>query len=157
MAVLTKKSKIFIKAKLTASKSCLLGLVYFRISCILRDAILLSLDLLNFKTFRVEGSLSQKAKLYNPKIWNRKVAFVFDFVCFTGCHFTQPGFTQISIVGILNFLAFLTCLMVPIKISCHLSRHIFLLHGTLNNYTVIRKDGSQSCRSLAAKNQCENR
>ena len=45
-----KKSKIFIKAKLTASKSCPLGLVYFMICCILRDAILLSLDFLKFRS-----------------------------------------------------------------------------------------------------------
>ena len=38
MVILTKKSKIFIKAKLTVSKSYLLGLVYLMISCILRDA-----------------------------------------------------------------------------------------------------------------------
>ena len=38
MAILTKKSKIFIKAKLTVSKSYLLGLVYLMISCIIRDA-----------------------------------------------------------------------------------------------------------------------
>ena len=37
-AILTKKSKIFIKAKLTVSKSCLLGLLCFMIFCILRDA-----------------------------------------------------------------------------------------------------------------------
>ena len=56
MAVLTKKSKIFIKAKLTASKSCLLGLVYFMICCILRDAILLSLDLLKFQSLEFQIS-----------------------------------------------------------------------------------------------------
>ena len=38
MVLLTKKSKIFIKAKLTVSKSYLLGHVYLMISCILRDA-----------------------------------------------------------------------------------------------------------------------
>ena len=38
MAFFTKKSKIFIKAKLTVSKSCLLGLLGFMIFCILRDA-----------------------------------------------------------------------------------------------------------------------
>ena len=38
MVILTKKSKIFIKAKLTVSKSYLLGLVYLMISCIIRDA-----------------------------------------------------------------------------------------------------------------------
>ena len=54
MAVLTKKSKIFIKAKLTASKSCLLGLVYSMICCILRDAILLSLDLLKFQSLEFQ-------------------------------------------------------------------------------------------------------
>ena len=27
--------------------------------------------------------------------------------------------------------------MVPIKISCYLSRHNFFLHGTLKNYTVL--------------------
>ena len=53
-----------------------------------------------------------------------------------GCHFTQPVFTQISVVGILNFLAFLTCLMLPIKISCNLSWHNFLLRDTFKNYTV---------------------
>ena len=36
MAILTKKSKIFIKAKLTVSKSCLLGPVCFMIFCIFR-------------------------------------------------------------------------------------------------------------------------
>ena len=54
MAILTKKWKIFIKAKLTASKSCLLGLVYFMICCILRDAILLSLDLLKFQSLEFQ-------------------------------------------------------------------------------------------------------
>ena len=39
-AILTKKSKIFIKAKLTVSKSYLLGLVYLRIFCILRGALI---------------------------------------------------------------------------------------------------------------------
>ena len=38
MVILTKKSKIFIKAKLTVSKSYLPGLVYLMISCIIRDA-----------------------------------------------------------------------------------------------------------------------
>ena len=40
MAILTKKSKNFIKAKLTVSKSYLLGLVYFMVSCILRGALI---------------------------------------------------------------------------------------------------------------------
>ena len=40
MAFLTKKSKIFTKAKLTVSKSYLLGLVYLMISCILRGALM---------------------------------------------------------------------------------------------------------------------
>ena len=39
-AILTKKSKIFIKAKLTVSKSCLLGLLCFMILFVLVDAIL---------------------------------------------------------------------------------------------------------------------
>ena len=39
-AILTKKSKIFIKAKLTVSKSCLLGLLGFLIFCILRGDLL---------------------------------------------------------------------------------------------------------------------
>ena len=38
MVILTKKSKIFIKAKLTVSKSCLLGPVPFMNFCILRGA-----------------------------------------------------------------------------------------------------------------------
>ena len=38
IAILTNESKIFIKAKLTVSKSCLLGLLSFMIFCILRDA-----------------------------------------------------------------------------------------------------------------------
>ena len=40
MAILTKKSKIFIKAKLTVSKSCLLGHLGFMIFCILRGDLL---------------------------------------------------------------------------------------------------------------------
>ena len=52
IAILTKKSKIFIKAKLTVSKSYLLGLVYFMISCILRGALIL----INF--FQERGALS---------------------------------------------------------------------------------------------------
>ena len=53
--ILTKESKIFIKAKMTASKSCLLGHVYILICCILKDAILLSLDLRKFQSleFRI--------------------------------------------------------------------------------------------------------
>ena len=39
-AILTKKSKIFIKAKLTVSKSFLMGLLGFMIFCILRDDLL---------------------------------------------------------------------------------------------------------------------
>ena len=54
MAILSKELKNFIKAKLTASKSCLLGLVYFIICCILRDAILLSLDLLKFQSLEFQ-------------------------------------------------------------------------------------------------------
>ena len=38
MAFLTKKSKIFIKAKLTVSKKCILGPACFMICCILGDA-----------------------------------------------------------------------------------------------------------------------
>ena len=38
MVILTKKSKIFIKAKLTVSKSCPLELVLFMNFCILRGA-----------------------------------------------------------------------------------------------------------------------
>ena len=45
-AVLIRKSKIFIKAKLTVSKSCLLGPAYFMIYCILRDAHLQNLSFL---------------------------------------------------------------------------------------------------------------
>ena len=40
MAVLTKKTKIFIKARLTVSKSYLLGLVCFMIFCILRGDLI---------------------------------------------------------------------------------------------------------------------
>ena len=40
MALLTKKSKIFIKAKLAVSKSYQLGLVYLMIFCILRGALI---------------------------------------------------------------------------------------------------------------------
>ena len=40
MAILTNKSKNFIKAKLTASKSCLLGPVHIMIWCIFGDAYL---------------------------------------------------------------------------------------------------------------------
>ena len=39
-AILTKKSKIFIKAKLTVSKSCLLGHLGFMIFCVLRGDLL---------------------------------------------------------------------------------------------------------------------
>ena len=51
-AILTKKSKIFIKAKLTVSKSCLLGLLGFIIflhfkgcSCLSNPACLLTLEI----------------------------------------------------------------------------------------------------------------
>ena len=40
MAILSKKSKIFIKAKFTVSKSYLQGLVSFRIFCILRGNLM---------------------------------------------------------------------------------------------------------------------
>ena len=40
MAILTKESKFFIKAKLTVSKRYLLGLVCFMISCILRGDLI---------------------------------------------------------------------------------------------------------------------
>ena len=54
MAILTKEWKNFIKAKLTASKSCQLGLVYFMICCILSDDILLSLDFLKFQSLEFQ-------------------------------------------------------------------------------------------------------
>ena len=38
MVFFTRESKIFIKAKLMVSKSCLLGVLSFMIFCILRDA-----------------------------------------------------------------------------------------------------------------------
>ena len=60
-AFLTKKSKIFIKAKLTVSKSCLLGPVPFMNFCILRGAPLQkvkywkgpSYDFWNFSYFKL--------------------------------------------------------------------------------------------------------
>ena len=90
-----------------------------------------------------------------------RACLFYDLLHFKGCHFTQPGFTQILAIGISNFLAFLTCLMVPIKISCHLSRHNFLLHSILKNYTVThvtpvkraldqRKNRIWVCRSKGA-------
>ena len=77
MAVLTKKSKIFIKAKLTASKSCLLGLVYSMICCILRDFILLSLDLhsLSFIRNAYKERFSWLVKFFE-NIRNRLVIFL---------------------------------------------------------------------------------
>ena len=54
MVILTKKSKIFIKAKLTDSKSCLVRFVYLMICCISRDTILLSLDLLKFQSLEFQ-------------------------------------------------------------------------------------------------------
>jgi len=81
----------------------------------------------NFHKSQVEGL----KKLLNG------TCLSYDLFHFKGCHFTLPGFIQISVVGISNFLAFLTCLMIPIKISCHLSRHNFLLRGALKNCTVI--------------------
>ena len=35
-----------------------------------------------------------KAKLYIMKSWIKKVLFVFYFVCFHGCHFTQLDFAK---------------------------------------------------------------
>ena len=46
MVVLTKKSKLFIKAKLTVSKSCLLGPACFMICCILGVSRLQNLSFL---------------------------------------------------------------------------------------------------------------
>ena len=46
MVILTEKSKIFIKAKLTVSKRCLLGPTYFMIFCILGDVHLQRLSFL---------------------------------------------------------------------------------------------------------------
>ena len=46
MVILTNESKNFIKAKLTVSKSCLLGPTYFMICCILGDAHLKNLSFL---------------------------------------------------------------------------------------------------------------
>ena len=46
MVILTKESKKFIKAKLTFSKSCLLGSTCFMICCILGDAHLQNLSFL---------------------------------------------------------------------------------------------------------------
>jgi len=54
MAIFNKKLKIFVKVKLTASKSCQLGLAYFMICCILSDAILLSLDFLKFQSLEFQ-------------------------------------------------------------------------------------------------------
>ena len=51
MAIFTKKSKIFIKAKLTVSKSCLLGPAYSIIFCILRGAHLQKVNYLKSPSY----------------------------------------------------------------------------------------------------------
>ena len=69
-----RKSKIFIKAKLTVSKSCLLGPACFLIHCILRDAHLQNLSFLRgisteffFSTFLtfplIPGSFGSKIEI----------------------------------------------------------------------------------------------
>ena len=54
MVILTKKSKIFIKAKVIFMKSCLLGHVGFMIRCILNNFIFSN------AIFRVKGMLYSK-------------------------------------------------------------------------------------------------
>ena len=59
--ILTKRSKNFIKAKLTVSKSCLLGLLCFMIFCILRDGLILIT-----KYISSESSSCHFLLLHNP-------------------------------------------------------------------------------------------
>ena len=76
MVILTKKSKIFIKAKLTVSKSCPLGPVYFMIYCILEDAHLQNLSFLRglstefiFFNFSDTATYSRiKIRIYFPAV-----------------------------------------------------------------------------------------
>ena len=75
MVILTKKSKIFIKAKLTVSKSCLLGPAYFMIYCILEDAHLQNLSFLRglstefiFFNFSDTATYSRKLENQNQKL-----------------------------------------------------------------------------------------
>ena len=70
MVILTKKSKLFIKTKLTVSKSCLLGPVYFMIYCILEDAHLQNLSFLRglsteFIFFNFSDTATYSRKLEN--------------------------------------------------------------------------------------------
>ena len=69
-AILIRKSKIFIKAKLTVSKSCLLGPAYFMIYCILEDAHLQNLSFLRglsteFIFFNFSDTATYSRKLEN--------------------------------------------------------------------------------------------
>ena len=52
-----------------------------------------------FKTFGVEGSFRTKLQsCITQKVGIEKWCLFFDFVCFGGCHFTQPGFAEKDIV-----------------------------------------------------------
>ena len=65
MAILTRKSKIFIKAKVIFMKSCLLGHVGFMIRCILNNFIFSNAICKKGKTFRKKCMTSALFKMFN--------------------------------------------------------------------------------------------
>ena len=71
MAILTKKSKIFIKAKLTVLKSCLLGPTCFMIFCILGDAHLQKLNFLRGLSTELIFFNFSDIVTYPRKLWNQ--------------------------------------------------------------------------------------
>ena len=81
MAILNRKSKIFIKAKVISMKSCLLGQVSFMIQCILNNFIFSN------AIFRVKGMLYSIVKqiekckknffftmsFFTNRVWNNEI------------------------------------------------------------------------------------
>ena len=62
----------------------------------------------HFKGFKIGGIFSdKKAKLYSLKSLNRKWYLFFDFVCFSGCHFTKSGLFQKQIGNRGGFFGFM--------------------------------------------------
>ena len=123
MAILTKKSKIFVKAKLTVSKSYLLRLVCFMISCI----------------FRMLPSLtryfSQKG---NPRIWMK---FVFPYTF-------GPSF--ISFIG---FWRYSSKILNPFLAHCDIITKFtkFGIDFQLHNSEIAPIQGPTYCTALICK------
>ena len=82
----------------------------------------------NFRSFRAVKSFWTKQQSFiSKKVGHQKWCPFFDFVCFSGCHFTKSGLFQKQIGNRGVFLALCMYLMVIIDNSSLFCLYIFVL------------------------------